>query len=471
MRVPLPWGVQSYKHKSPPISSQELINLFAEKEPANEKTPVALLRRPGYSSFGTVASKNRVRAFGMLGTTVYCVIDNKFYSVSTLGTLTELGTLNTTASTVEIAASSSRMAIVDGSYGYWYTVSGGFAVITDADLEPPRSVTHQDGWFIFVKNDNTGQFQIANDTDISALEFATAESEGDVLLKVISDHRELWLFGSETIEIWWNSGNADFTFERVQGAYVEQGLGAQRSVAKFDNTLAWLGDDGIIYRADNYTPMRISTHAIEADINGMSDATDAVGYSYTWEGHEFYVISFPTGKKTYTYDASTGLWHRQGYFTQGAQAPILGQVGIEAVGYGVILGDRTSGTLYSLDDDVYSDNGSTIVWEVTAPQFENMQKPGIVSRLQVDFEAGVSLETGQGSSSKVMLQISRDGGKTWGNEMWRGVGDIGDYEARTIFRRLGHYRKGTVFRLRGSDPIKVVQASAFLSVIEGTDGD
>ncbi len=468
-RVRIPWGMQSYKSKSLPLSAQELINLYPEQLPPDAKTQVALFRTPGTTQFAVEAGKNVVRGFGRLGSTIYCVIDDGFYSLSSAGVLTSLGTLSTSTGLVEMASTSSRLAVVDGTYGYWYTVAGGFAQITDADLNPPKSVTQQDGWFIFVTNDSSGQFQITNTADIDPLEFATAEADPDGLVAAISDHRELWLFGERTTEIWWNSGNADFTFERVQGAFIEQGCGAQHSIAKFDNSLAWLGDDGVIYKVNQYTPQRISTHAIEQDIQTMSTWSDAVGYEHTWEGHEFYVLSFPTGGKTYVYDAATGVWHRRALYISPNQEQVIGHVAID--GYGkTLLGARNSGTILYYDS-VYTDNSGTVIWECASPAVQDSQQPGLMSRLQVDFEAGTSLITGQGSSSQVMLQVSRDGGRTWSNENWKSIGAIGAYNARTVWHRLGQYRKGVVFRLRGSDPVNVVQGGSYLSIIRGQDGD
>jgi len=469
MRVPVPWGIHSYLSKSPYLSSQDLVNLYAEVQPAGSKSPVALFRVPGTTQFAIQASKTAVRGFGRLGTTVYVVIDDGFYSLSSAGVLTNLGTLSTSTGLVEMASTASRLGIVDGSYGYWYTVAGGFALITDTDLNAPRSITQQDGWFVFVTNDSSGQFQITNTAGIDPLEYATAEGDPDGLVGTLSDHRELWLFGERTIEIWWNSGNSDFTFERIQGAFIEKGCGAQRSITKLDNSIAWLGDDGVIYKANQYTPGRISTHAIEQDIRSMTTWSDAVAYSHHWEGHEFYVISFPTGKKTYAYDSSTGMWHRRTYWSAPNQDHALGQVAIDAYGK-TLLGNRNSGTI-TYFSDTYTDNGSVIRWEVTSPPVSDDQQPGTISRLQVDFEAGDSLVTGQGSDSKVMLQISRNGGRTFGPELWAGVGSIGDYRARTVWRRLGHYRKGVVFRLTGSDPVKSVQAGSVLSLTRGSDGD
>jgi hypothetical protein len=144
-------------------------------------------------------------------------------------------------------------------------------------------------------------------------------------------------------------------------------------------------------------------------------------------------------------------------------------VAIDAYGK-TLLGNRNSGTITYLDE-VYTENGGTIIWETASPCVSDSQNPGLVSPIQVDFEAGTSLETGTGSGSEVMLQISRDAGKTWGPENWKAIGAIGDYDARTVWWRLGFYRKGLVFRLRGSDPIKAVQGDSFISIVRGSDGD
>jgi hypothetical protein len=66
------------------------------------------------------------------------------------------------------------------------------------------------------------------------------------------------------------------------------------------------------------------------------------------------------------------------------------------------------------------------------------------------------------------MQISRDGGKTWGNERQRPVGAMGDYDSRAVWRRNGRTKRFDVYRFIMSDPVKAV-AIQLTAQIEAAD--
>jgi hypothetical protein len=463
MKIPIPWAVHAYQSESLPLSAQELINLYPEI--SKGKAPVPLFRTPGLTLFGEVSGGSAVRGGCILGGVAYFVVDNQLYSIASDGTDASVGTLLTSSGVVSMVSDGSRIALVDGSYGYFYDTTSGLVRITDTDFNTPKDVTTQDGYMIFVQNDTTGRFQWTNDAAIDALDFATAEGDPDSLVGIASSNRELWLFGDKTIEVWWNDGTTPWS--RIEGGFIQYGCGAQHSIANFMNTLAWLGDDGIIYRANGYAPERISTHPIEQDLEGQT-FSDAVAWTHTWKGHEFYVISFPTINKTYAYDATTGLWHRRAYYSHGQQYYLCNHA-VDIYGK-TLVGSRIDGKIYELSD-TYDENGSVIRCEMTSPVIHLDQRPFTCSLLEVDFEAGVGLVTGQGDDAEAMLQISRDSGKTWSDEKWTSIGSIGDYDVRARWTRLGFSRKGMVFKVAFSDPIKIVQMGSYANLNRGSDGD
>jgi hypothetical protein len=83
---------------------------------------------------------------------------------------------------------------------------------------------------------------------------------------------ELVVIGDYTSEVFVNTGAADFTFGRQPGASIEHGCVAKYSAAKQDVSGFWLSRDkegqGIVVRYSGYTVERISTHSIEAAIQG-----------------------------------------------------------------------------------------------------------------------------------------------------------------------------------------------------------
>jgi hypothetical protein len=202
-------------------------------------------------------------------------------------------------------------------------------------------------------------------TSVDPLDFASAEGAPDQLISVNVDHREAWLFGTGTIEVWYNAGTADFPLQRIQGAFNELGCAAVYSVAKLDNTLFWLGSDargsGVVYRAVGYRGERISTHAVEFAIQNYSVISDAVAYSYQQEGHKFYVLTFPTAGATWVFDTSTGAWHERASLINGHFGRHRSNCQMN-FNNEIIVGDYENGNIYAFDLDVYADDTIPQKW-------------------------------------------------------------------------------------------------------------
>lgn len=457
------FAVQSYVSRSLPLSAQRLVNLYAEQAPEDAKTPVALFGTPGLKRWATIGD-GPIRGMIVMGETLYVVSGDKVYSVAANGSKSAIGTIPGTG-LVDLAHNGTQIFVRtgNGANDSYIVTASSVTQITDDGFPGASSVTYQDGYFIFSVPDSD-QFGIsALDDGLSydATDFATAEGDPDGLFRAFSDHRELWLFGYRTIEIWFNSGAADFPFERASGAFVERGLLAPRAVAKVDNTVFWPGEDRIVYRADAYTPIRISTHGIEALLEQYEDLSDLIGWTYTQDGHVFYVLKKP-GAFTVVYDVATGLWHnRQSWEREDWR------VSTYALAYGKhLVGDDTDGRVYELDLNTYDEDGDPLVATAVSPAIWAETNRATMSRFQVDLEAGVGLTTGQGSNPQAMLDWSDDGGKTFGNQLWAEIGEIGEYGQQVEWRRLGQFRQ-RVMRVSISDPVKRVIFGAYADIQEG----
>jgi len=307
-------------------------------------------------------------------------------------------------------------------------------------------------------------------TSVDGLGYAVVNGAPDNLAAMIIDHREVWLFGSNSCEVWYNTGSLGSPLERIQGAFNEIGCAATFSVAKLDNSVFWLGSDargmGIVYRANGYTGARVSTHAVEWQIQQYSDISDAIAYTYQQDGHAFYVLTFPSANATWVYDASTQMWHERAGFENGNFVRHRGNCQVAFNGE-TIVGDYENGKLYALDLNTYDDNGSSQKWLRSwraLPTGANTLRRTTHHSLQLDCETGVGLNSGQGSDPQVMLRWSDDGGHTWSNEHWQSMGKIGKYGTRTIWRRLGMTTKlrDRVYEISGTDPVKITITGAEL---------
>jgi hypothetical protein len=237
-----------------------------------------------------------------------------------------------------------------------------------------------------------------------------------------------------------------------------------------DNGLFWLGRDrrgqGIVYRANGYTGVRISTHAVEWQIQQYADLSDAIGYTYQQDGHSFYVLVFPSANTTWVYDAATQAWHERAGFVSGMFTRHRGNCQM-AFHNKIVIGDFENGNIYAFDLENYSDNGSIQKWLRTwraLPTGQNNLKRTAQHAMQLDCESGVGINLGQGSDPQVMLRWSDDGGHTWSNEHWSSMGKIGQYYKRVLWRRLGMTVKlrDRVYEVSGTDPVKIAIMGAEL---------
>jgi hypothetical protein len=310
----------------------------------------------------------------------------------------------------------------------------------------------------------------------NALDFASADGSPDGVVAINVDHRQLWVFGTDSVEVWYNAGLANFPLTNIQGAFNEVGCVAAFSVAKLDNTLFWLGTDargqGIVYRAQGYAASRVSTHAVEYAIAQYGNIADALAYTYQEEGHSFYVLTFPSANATWVYDVATQAWHERAGWVNGAFTRHRSNCQCN-FGGNIIVGDFENGNIYTLDLNTYADNGQPQKWLRSwraLPQGQNNWKRTAQHSLQLNCESGTGLNLGQGSDPEVMLRWSDDGGHTWSNEHWSQMGKIGQYYRRVFWRRLGMTLKlrDRVYEISGTDPVKIDIVGAEL-LISGTN--
>lgn len=465
----IPFATQFARGRSPVLNSEAVINLYPEVDPRG-KNQVVLHRCPGLKPFADSGAANPVRGlFGYDASTGYAVIGATLYSVSTTGTLTSVGTLQTSSGRVSMSRNSNQLVIVDGFHGYTFDGST-LSEIADPDFLGSTTTDVLDGFSLF-HDPGTGKFyasEINDATNIDALNFATAEGAPDAVLSLVVDHREIWLFGENTIEVWYNAGAANFPFART--TVIEYGIGASFALAKCDNTVFWLGNDGVVWRANGYQPQRVSTHAIEYVI-AQEGMTDAFAFAYSDEGHKHVV--FCVGSYTLVYDVATNWWHQRKNHNPADSTDTLWRANsYMVIGGKHIVGDRKSGKLFELSHDYFLDDGDEQRWEaVSPPAHTGNQQRAFWHQFELCLQTGVGLATGQGEDPQVFLSWTDDGGRTWSDALWRSIGVMGNYDERVEWRRLGHSEfHGRSFRVVGTDPVVTAILGAYAQVEAGDGG-
>lgn len=454
----------SYVARSPNAADSRMVNLFPEATPEAGKEAGFLNRAPGLRLLATVGT-GPIRGMWQFGNSAYVVSGLSLYKLETSWAATFIGTVSGTGP-VSMSDNGTQLFVACNPNGYIYNASTGvFSQITDPDFPGAVTVGYLDGYFVFNEPDSQKVWvtSLLDGLAVDPLDFASAEGSPDGLLSLIIDHRECWLFGTNSVEVWYDAGNADFPLQRVQGAFNEIGCAAPYSLAKLDNGIFWLGSDargnGVVYRANGYTGQRISTHAVEWQIQQYGDLSDAIGYSYQQDGHPFYVLIFPSANTTWVYDVSVNAWHERAGFSAGAFTRHRSncQVNFNSE---IVVGDYENGNVYAFDLDVFTDNGSPQKWLRSwraLPTGANDLRRTAHHSLQLDCESGVGLATGQGEDPQVMLRWSDDGGHTWSSEHWASMGKIGEYGRRVFWRRLGMTTKlrDRVYEISGTDPVKI----------------
>lgn len=469
----------SYTARSKIAGAQRCVNLYPEVNPQDSPAPLTFYGTPGLKLWSTVPGDGPVRLQYVSSNEVLFVVrGQKLYRFNAVdSSWVELATLGSDSGPMCAADNGQVAVFVDGS-----------PTAPVIDLKTfDASLMVGDGWygadfvyfingrFVFNKPD-TQQFYWTGlyTTVLDPLDFASAEGSPDMVVSMIVDHLELWLFGPNSIEIFYDSGEADAPFTRMQGAFNEVGCAAPHSVNRLDNTIFWLGRDrnggSVVYRAQNYQPARVSTHALEWEIATYGKVDDAISLTYQQDGHAFYMLTFPSAKKTWCYDVATNLWHEREYRLSSNERT-RHRANCHAYFDGMnLVGDFENGKIYQLDIDTYTDDGTEIM---RLKDFAHMVSSGYRQFFR-KFVLDCQVAVGNGGTSKpgepdpeVWLSWSDNGGNTWSSTLVHRLGKIGEFWQRVQWNQLGSGRD-RIFRISTTANAKIAIQGAFLEAVSGT---
>jgi hypothetical protein len=470
---------QSFESQSRAVTNERCVNLYPEILPpppgSRAKSQIVFYGVPGLISRYAVGDGPIQAVFYANGR---CFVASGFELYELFSDLSSIlrGTLASDGKPVCIASNRFQLCIVSAQNTYLYDLAADTLVNIGVPL---IQVRFADGYFIGVTPASqiiriSGQYDGAT---WNPLDFTSAEGNPDDIVSLMTDHKEIWALGSESIEIFSDSGNPDFPFERIPGALIEQGCAALDSPIKLDNSLFWLGADtrgqGIVWRANGYTPQRVSNHALEYQLSTYPTIADAIGYAYQDQGHAFGVWTFPTSDKTWVYDCAAQLWHERGNweYIGGLWHRQLAQC--HAFAFGIhLVGDKELGIVYEQSINIFDDNGSPKRWLRTVPLGSNENKYLFPYDLEIDLEVGAGIDTTlpgvDPGNPQIMMRYSKDGGYVWGNEKWRGAGKIGQYLYRCRWPgAMGRARKPFV-ELSGTDPTRIALVDSYVGISGGS---
>jgi hypothetical protein len=394
MKTPILGG--TYVTRSVNAADSRMVNIFPEVIPEGGKEPAYLQRAPGLKLLNTLTGGGPVRGLYFFEGFGYAVAGETVYKIDTAWNFTVIGSVSGSGP-VSMADNGTQLFIACNGPSFIYNrITNAFGQINDIDFPGAVTVGYLDGYFVFNEPDSQRIWvtELLDGTSIDPLEFASAEGSPDNVVSILIDHKEVWVFGTNSIEVWYNSGALDYPLSPIQGAFNEVGCVAPYSVAKLDNGIFWLGADargqGIVYRANGYQAIRISTHAVEWHIQRYGNLSDALAYTYQQDGHAFYVLIFPEANTTWVFDVATGLWHERAGWVNGSFTRHRSNCQM-SFNNEIVVGDFQNGNIYALDLDFYKDHDAVQRWLRTwraLPTSANNLKRTAQHTLQLDAESG-----------------------------------------------------------------------------------
>jgi hypothetical protein len=484
----------AYTSQSPIVDAEDLVNWTVEaSESPNATSAFALYPTPGLKKRAELPEspfRGEIYANGRLfvvGGKRFCEVTSD-YTVTVRNSAIDL--VNDGAA-VSMAASNSQVLLSSGGRLYYFLLDtnefGEIDTILDVAVRGPVAmVGYSDGYF-FALLKNSRRFQISDLSDVKRWDPASISDIlfcTDNVVSLFIDHREPWFFASKQTIPYYNTGNADFPYSPVPGAFIEDGIAAQFSPTKLDNSLFWIASDergwGIGKRAQGYTPVRVTNHAVEWAWSQYPTLSDAISYSYQDKGHTYWVISFPSANQgqgaTWVYDVSTGFWHRRGQWNGATYGIHPAQFHAFAFNKHLV-GGLESNILYEMSTDFYDDDGTPIRRMRRAPAIQSEDVWVYFNRLTIDVEVGDGpqppLLDGEGEprAPQIMLDWSNYASRTWrtGGPLLLDCGKSGEYGTQVFATRLGRARKGRVFEISCSDPVPWRIADAYLRATPGFD--
>ena len=408
----------------------------------------------------------------VMNNNLYVVFGVDVYKIDFNKNITLVGTMNTTAAKVIMVENGQQITILtQQGLGYYYTESTDtFGQITDPNFpNPAYGMAMLDGYTI-VSEAETGQFfvsELRDTTTWSASATSTAEALSDNIIALATYKKQLYIFGQKSVEIFYNSGITAQPFRPVTTTFIPEGIIGRYAYVVSNSGVFWVTDTKEVYFTRDYNPRKISTFAIDFQLSKLAKPREITTFWYIQEGHEFVGFTSKFDNVTLVYDVEVGEWHERGSLSDVGNAQIYWKAQ-EVVNFNnqLIAGGFQEGELFSLEPNIYTEDGRVITGEiVSATVFNDFDRFAIREVILV-MENGVGLpEPQQGSNPLVEMDVSTDGGKTWTVKREVSFGKEGEYLTQVTWKNVGHGRS-FIFRFRITDPVPRVIVGAYYQLPE-----
>ena len=290
-------------------------------------------------------------------------------------------------------------------------------------------------------------------------QYFNAETSSDNIRAIAAVGANLYLFGSKTVEIWQRgTGEYETWVRQSYTTNASNGIQAPYSIAVCGSSLYYLGSGEsyakgvMVASGQNYK--KISEDWLDKKLLGET-GDSAYGFAYAEGEHNFYVLQLSNLRETWVYDTETGEWHQRTSRVLESGDETRWRVSALIWFKGEFLAFSDDGCEYSFSDDYwYEDYGLVgkrlpMIRHRQGAVVVNDEKPFVFVELAVECNVGTWDDyTGE---PELLLEVSKDGGNTFGHVRTAKMGKTGDYSHRVRFLALG-YNRLCVLRLTYSHP-------------------
>lgn len=489
MKLDIIGGTAEQKYKN--LNSQRTINwyLVPGTQAEMNKSQKSLFPTPGLTLFATATGSVHRGGYVSQGVGIpdrcFFVIDQTLYELAEDTTITSRGLVDMIPAGLSRVTfktnGNNQMFIGQGPAGYNFDLATNILTyISDIDYPGMDTADYMDGYLILTRNGRAYWNNTLNDftswvgTDVLT---PTFKADSDLAVAVLKE--EIYNFGSQTIEVYLNDGTSPFS--RRSGSSMLIGIAAVDTLTTFNDGFIFLGknDRGqfAVYTVQsNYTIEQISNFSINWALNNSEHSIkEAYAFiQYTKDGHIWYHLTIPSLKTTYVYDVMTKEW-----FERQSKQPFQDSDGSDVYRefrckYHInfngknLFFDMYSGKIFLESFTNATEDSNTIKRSRTSQIYSQEEAYIGATTLQIDCNVGeAAANTGQGVSPILLLEISRDGGRTFGSPREIQLGALGKYVSRAKLNKLGTARNW-VLRLSLTDPIDLMIQSA---IVSGTSGN
>lgn len=411
----LPFPLISAPGRDSQTTGGRIVNAYMEKLSSTAGQKYAYWRAPGLTLFKAITGTN-FRGALLVGSLLYVVVDDKAYSVTSSGTVTQMtGTVSGTAGVFMARnnAATPDIVIVSPGDGAMIISAGAVSSYPDADVAQPNSVVFHKGFFVFTYGDGKTRTSGINSTSVATTDVATAESKPDSLLRAIPlGNGQILLCGDASIEVWGGQNDTAYPWSYI--ATIPRGIIGAYAIAGhedgFGKGVFFVGDDFGVHTLNGYQTVKISSPDVDRAISEETDKSLIRVSVFIAAGRSFVAVQGVNW--CWVYDVGEQTWHeRESYLVKYWRACYP----VKAFDKW-LCGDLKTGDLLEISMDEQSEVGDPLRVRIETGPAGAFPKAVRINSVELYLTKGVGNAEGIDpveTDPDVEISISRDGGNTW----------------------------------------------------------